>query len=65
MDKIIMDLNKETNQWLCHIPDTVYAWYIKGGKKKAESFCKEFNDKFDAGEIWINPNTGKLEKKVN
>jgi hypothetical protein len=61
MSTVKIDLNKETNEWLCWIPDTGYGWYIKG-KRNAHGFCNELNEKFDKGVIRLNPNTGKLEK---
>lgn len=59
-DVMIMAKNPETREWLCHIPDTGYAWYIKN-EKKAASFCKEFNSKFESNKIRLNPNTGIIE----
>jgi phage pi2 protein 07 len=60
-DIVKMDQNPETGDWLCYIPNTGYAWYIKG-KNKATEFCKEFNDKFNNNVIRLNEFTGKLEK---
>jgi hypothetical protein len=60
---VLMKQNPETNDWLCWIPETQYAWYIKG-KKKASEFCDELNTKFNNNVIRINDITGKLEKVI-
>jgi Cys-tRNA synthase (O-phospho-L-seryl-tRNA:Cys-tRNA synthase) len=58
---MIMEKNPETGDWLCYIPNSAYAWYVKG-EKKAAKFCKSFNTKFESNKLRFNPVTRIIEQ---
>lgn len=39
-----IEKNPLSGEWLCWIPNTGWAWYLKT-QKEAEKFCKEINEK--------------------
>jgi hypothetical protein len=56
-----MEKNPETNNWLCWISGTGYAYYYKR-KKDALDFVSKVNDAYAKGEIYLD-SEGILRKR--
>ena len=44
--------NPSTGDWLCWIPGTSQAYYVKS-KKQAKKFCNNVNEAFQSGKLII------------
>lgn len=58
---MIYKQNPETNDWLCYIPETSQAYYVRT-KSQAVKFCTQVNQGFELGLIYFN-DRGNLCKK--
>jgi hypothetical protein len=52
--------NPLTGDWLCWIPKTSIAYYLRG-EKTSQKFCNEINKGFEEGKIKID-DSGRLVK---
>lgn len=57
-EMMIYKQNPLTNDWLCYIPDTPYAWYCPT-LKSAKMFCEDVNAAFASGKLSFDDD-GKL-----